>query len=163
MLEAQALSTFFADHAASLVLYASQWLDRAAAEDVVHDVFLRLLEQEREPENAKAWLYRAVRNAAVSNIRSRVRRSSHELSAAQRRPEWFTPRDDDAIDAAHAELVLRSLPHEQREVVMLRIWAQMSFKEIAALTDAPISTVFERYQAALAAVKQKLESRNVVR
>jgi RNA polymerase sigma-70 factor (ECF subfamily) len=163
MLEAQILSKLFAAHAAALALYASQWLDRAAAEDVVHDVFLRLMEQEREPENARAWLYRSVRNAAMTSIRSRSRRRSHESGAAIDRPEWFTPGDDDALDAAQAESILRQLPQDQREVVMLRIWGQMAFKEIAAITQSPISTIFERYQAALIVMKQKLESRHVPR
>src|SRR5262245_30785130 len=98
MLEPQILSKLFAAHAGALVLYASQWLDRAAAEDVVHDVFLRLMEQEFEPASAKGWLYRSVRNGAMSSIRSSVRRRSHESLAAADRCEWFTPRDDDAID-----------------------------------------------------------------
>ena len=163
MLAPQILSRLFAAHAGALVLYASQWLDRAAAEDVVHDVFLRLMDQDHEPANAKAWLFRSVRNAAISSIRASSRRRSHESVAASDRSDWFTPRDDDAIDAAHAEQVLRSLPTEQREVVTLRIWAQMSFKEISAVTGAPLSTVFERYQSALGAMKKKLESNHVAR
>ena len=135
MLGPENLSKLFAAHAAGLTLYASQWLDRAAAEDVVHDVFLHLMDQDRQPAIAKAWLYRSVRNAAVSAIRSQSRRRTYEKSAATTRPDWFVPGDDDAIDAAQAQQVLEALEKDQREIVTLRIWAQMSFKEIAAIAD----------------------------
>jgi RNA polymerase sigma-70 factor, ECF subfamily len=158
MLGPETLSRLFAAHAAGLTLYASQWLDRAAAEDVVHDVYLRLMEQDEEPANAKAWLYRSVRNAAISAIRSRSRRRAHESSAATHRSEWFVPGDDDAIDAAQAQHVLQSLETDHREIVALRIWAQMSFKEIAAVVDLPLSTVFDRYRTALDEIKRKLET-----
>ena len=158
MLGPEILSRLFAAHAAGLTLYASQWLDRAAAEDVVHDVFLRLMEQEREPTSAKGWLYRAVRNAAISAIRSPSRRRTHEASAASHQSEWFVTSDDDVIDAARAQEMLQSLETDQREVVTLRIWAQMSFKEIAAVVDLPLSTVFDRYRSALDEIKRKLES-----
>ena len=158
MLEAQKLSEWFAAYAPGLVLYARQWLSCAAAEDTVADVFLRLMEQTSEPQNVKAWLYRSVRNSATSAIRSMSRRRKHEELAAQARVALFEPDFAGEIDAASAELILRTLAREQREIVTLRIWAQMSFKEIAAVVDLSASTVFDHYRQALAQIKQKLES-----
>jgi RNA polymerase sigma-70 factor, ECF subfamily len=158
MLEARKLGEWFAAYAPGLVLYARQWLSCAAAEDAVADVFLRLMEQTSEPQNVKAWLYRAVRNSATSAIRSLSRRRRYEDLAAHARAAMFEPDFAGEIDAAAAESVLRTLPVQQREIVTLRIWAQMSFNQIAAVVELPASTVFDRYREALASIKQKLES-----
>src|SRR5712675_1916187 len=62
------LARSFDAHAATLILFARQWLERAAAEDVVQDVFVSLMAQHRlPPDNFKAWLFKAVRNAAISH------------------------------------------------------------------------------------------------
>ena len=68
------IGSWFQAHAGSLVLYAQQWLDRAAAEDVVQGAFVRLMAQGRLPDTVEAYLYRAVRNAAISRLRARKRR-----------------------------------------------------------------------------------------
>jgi DNA-directed RNA polymerase specialized sigma24 family protein len=92
-----------------MALYARQWLDRAAAEDVVQDVFLRRASDVPRVENVKAWLFRAVRNAAVSHRRSSIRRARREQALAGERGECFEAGPGDLIDAAAAERVLRSL------------------------------------------------------
>src|SRR5437868_2913819 len=103
LLEAQRLGLWFDAHAAGLVLYARHWLDRAAAEDVVQDVFLGLLGQAMEPRNEKAWLFTAVRNAAIAAQRSSQRRLRREQAAGAGWTEWFDPQADDLIEAATAQ------------------------------------------------------------
>src|SRR6266542_3126998 len=154
MLDPKQLSQWFSAHAAALVLYARHWLDSQAAEDVVHDVFLKLMDQNREPQDAKAWLYAAVRNASISAARSRWRRARHEFSAGENRPSWFVESSDDTIYANEVQTILRLLPGPLREIVTLRIWAQMSFKQIAEVTNTPLSTVFDQYRGALSKIRQ---------
>ena len=143
----------FEAHANAMVLYARQFLDAAAAEDVVQDVFLRLMGQRRPPANVKAWLYRSVRNAAINRMRSQRRRSRHEQRKASVRAGWFESRVDDLVDAKAAQEALATLPPEQREIVVLRIWAQLTLQDIAQTVHAPVSTVHSRYKAALTAVR----------
>jgi RNA polymerase sigma-70 factor (ECF subfamily) len=158
MIDLTQLSTLFDAHAAVLVLYARQFVaDRAAAEDVVQEVLVRLIGLSAPPHDPKAWLFRAVRNEAISQARSisRRRRREADVSSAQR--EWFEHRGDDLIDAGAAQRALESLPEAQREVVVLRIWGQLGFQQIADLLDLSVSSAFERYQTALAAMRRKLE------
>lgn len=152
------LGSWYAAYAPALVLYARQWAGPAAAEDVVHEAFVGLLSQRNEPAHPKAWLFRAVRNAAASHHRSSKRRGRREREAGGARPEWFCPRPEDLVDAAAAQNALAALPIEQREVVVMRIWGQMTLAEIADVTSSPLSSVYDRYKAALAAVRQKMES-----
>ena len=103
MIDPAQLATSFDAYAATLVLFAHEWLVRSAAEDVVQDVFVNLLLQRRAPDNLKAWLFIAVRNAAISHARSATRRGNREKRHAVHRPDWFEPRPEDLIDAATAQ------------------------------------------------------------
>jgi RNA polymerase sigma-70 factor (ECF subfamily) len=152
------LASGFDAHAATLVLFARQWLDRAAAEDIVQDVFVSLMGQRRPPDNLKAWLFKAVRNAAISHARSANRRVGRETRQVERRPDWFEARPEDLIDASTAQAALESLAAEQREVIVMRIWAQMTLAEIAEVTGEAISTLFSRYRAGLCEIKRIMES-----
>lgn len=157
-IEPTELSRWFDAFGPALVLYARQWLPAEVAEDVVQDVFVRLMAQRAAPANVKAWLFRSVRNAAISQIRSRHRSERHAQQASEARPRWFEGRPDDPIDAKTAQDALRSLPHEQREVIVLRIWCEMTLEEIAGIVEQPVSTLFSRYKAGLAAIRKRLEA-----
>lgn len=151
------LGEWFDAYGTALVLYARQWLETGQAEDVVQDTFIRLLAQSRRPDRPRAWLFRCVRNAAIAALRSRRRRESREAGGAAKRPAWFESRPGDLIDAATAQQALADLPPEQREPVVLRIWASMTLAEIAETLGEPVSTVFSRYKAGLATVRERME------
>jgi RNA polymerase sigma factor (sigma-70 family) len=159
MTDPRQASELFRLHAARLVLYARQWLDRGAAEDVVQDVFIRLMAERRWPDEPLAWMYRAVRNAAVSAVRSDVRRRQREQTSAAMRGAWFDAPPDGLIDAPVAEAAVKALPDELREVVVLRIWSQLGFQQIAELVGVPVSTVHDRYRRGLTDIRKSMESR----
>src|SRR5687767_11631276 len=141
------LGRWFDAHGARLVLYARQWLpDGAVAEDVVQDVFARLLAEAGGVREVRAWLYRSVRNGAISRVRSEQARVGREKSVARR--EWFQSRGDELIDARAAEEALQRLPLDLREVVVLRIWGQFTLAEVAETVGMPLSTCHERYKMA---------------
>lgn len=155
----------FDDCAAGLVLYARQWLDRPGAEDVVQEAFVRLFARGGpEPPDARAWLYVAVRNGAISAARGRQRRRNHEQRSASHAAPLLEARrggggagPDDRLDAASAEAALATLPERQREVVVLRIWSGLTLAEVARTVGTPLSTVHDQYRAALRALRNVLE------
>lgn len=152
------LGCWYAAYAPALVLYARQFAGQAAAEDAVQEAFVNLLAQGRRPDNVKAWLFKAVRNAALSDRRSSARRDRRERIVKQQQAEWFEPRPEDAVDAGAAQEALAALPRGLREVVVLRIWGQATFVEIAEVTGTPLSTVYDQYKSGLAGVKRTMES-----
>ena len=164
MIDPARLTAWFDAHAPGLVLYARQFLGRGepsfaaqSAEDVVQEVFLRLVTLPAEPANARAWLYLAVRNAAIAAARSGARRRRREQGAAEMsRGGWFHPAPEDLVDAAAAERALAALPAAQREVVVLRLWSGMTLAEIAGVTGSSVSGVFAEYRNALAAVRRTM-------
>ncbi len=150
------LGRLFDRHAATLELYARQICD--CAEDAVQEALIELAGQSRRPENATAWLFRVVRNKALSAARTAQRRRRHEAHAGRRRPAWFVRSPDDRLDGDAAAAALASLAVEQREVVVARIWGQLSFQEIGELIGASDSAAHRRYESALSALRQKLRT-----
>jgi len=150
--DAQFLSRLLDRHGPSLVLYARQWC--GSPEDVVQEAILRLMRQRPKPENEVAWLYRVVRNQAISAARAVGRRTRYEKAASSERKSWFVATEENAIDAAAAVEALKSLPIEQREAIVLRLWSGLSFEEIAELTGKSTSTAHRRYLAGLTALKK---------
>ncbi len=143
-------------HGAALVAYARGFVpDAAAAEDVVHQVFLRLLSAELTiPDVPVAYVYRAVRNAALN-----ARRSSLRLTELDPQSSVFRHRGGNQEAALALERALAELPEEQREVVVMRVWSGLTLDEIAAAVGAPLNTIASRYRYALEKLREKLRPR----
>jgi RNA polymerase sigma-70 factor (ECF subfamily) len=142
-------------HAAALVLYARQWC--ATPEDVVQEAFLKLVLQRKLPTHLVGWLYRVVRNGAISASRAARRRRFHETVAAARAPAWFAPSDTARLDAETATLSLQALPLEQREAIVAHLWGGLTFEEIGELSGSSSSTAHRCYLAGLSALRERLE------
>ena len=151
------IAQWFEAYARPLVLYARQWGDGSGAEDVVQDVFARLMRQSPGPDDVQTWLYRAVRNAAIDRLRSSTRRRDRERRVAAARQLWFESRPGDLIDADAVCERLQQLPVDAREVIVLRIWAGLTLTQVATVTGVSRTTAFRRYQDALEQIRQRLE------
>ena len=134
--DVERLTRMVTEGAAALVLYARQWLDGPGADDAVQEALIALLAQPEPPRNPTAWMYRAVRNAAIDAARATERRRRREQSVALSRREWFVPHPEALLDAQTAEQALQQLAPEHREVVVLRIWGDLAFAEIADVLAA---------------------------
>jgi RNA polymerase sigma-70 factor (ECF subfamily) len=157
MIDLDRVTKLVIERAPRLALYARQWLDAASADDVVQDALAALLIQRTMPDDTVAWMYRTVRNAAIDHARVSSRRRKREAAVAQARREWFEARPDNLIDAQTAEQVLKNLPGDAREVVVMRIWGELGFAQIAEILQISVSTVHTRYTAALAQMRNELE------
>ena len=165
----------------ALALYARTWTD--AADDCVQEALIELARQRPVPENPVAWLFRVVRNRAISRARSARRRERHELEAGELRQrereemeregalrlwpaessrsgESYSAKDSRPLYAADSEeltAALAMLDDELREVIVARTWGGLGFEEIAALVGCSTSTAHRRYVAGLAALRERLE------
>ena len=152
------MGSWFDAYAGRLVLYARQWLEAQWAEDVVQDVFIRLMAQSREPENPKSWLFAAVRNAAISAFRSESARRNRERKVAGESNEWFESHPADLLDATAAQTALTKLAAKEREVIVLRIWGELTLGEIGEIAGMPLSSVHDCYRGGIASLRAILES-----
>ncbi len=156
-IEPNRLAECFQTQSQALVLYARQWLDVESAEDVVQEVFLSLMRLHREPENLKAWLFRSARNAVISRWRKTLRHAEHHQRIAANHRAWFVESPSSPVDPQAVQAALEKLDHDQRELVVLRIWGQMTLGEISGIMGRPVSTLFDRYSSALTVLKRELE------
>jgi len=141
-------------HAAALELYAAQWCD--CPEDVLQEVLLELVRTRKSPENLLAWLFRAVRYRAINAGRSRRRREHHEAEAARSRSMVLVAPPDESLPPEDLAAAIASLPDSEREVVVARLWGELTFSEIGQVTGTSESTAYRRYQEALARLREKI-------
>jgi len=150
-------------HLDRLVFYAHTLLgDRAAAEDAVQSVFLRILDRGRLPDEATeaSYLFQAVRNAVSNELRSRhrARRAAESLF----KPGAKDPREEAELTefGRQIQAALEELPEEEREAVVLKTWGALSFPEAAAVTGVSDKTFEHRYYRGLESLKEKIGVRD---
>src|SRR4051794_36938670 len=144
-------------HAASLELFARQWCD--TPEDVVQDTFLKLSGLRELPESPSAWLFRVVRNGALDAGKAARRRKRHEVAATSEGKAWFEPETDGHPGAVDPELAadeLRSLPIEEREIIIAHLWGGLTFDQIAVVAGCSSSTAHRRYALGLSTLRERL-------
>jgi RNA polymerase sigma-70 factor, ECF subfamily len=135
---------WYDEHGPALLMFARTVAgEAAAAEDAVHQVFLRLLEgRVPKPDDPRPYLFRAVRNAVLD-----ARRHERGRSDAGYEP-WFEPAGPDE-DRERLEAALEELPADQREVVVMKTWGELTFEEIAGLLAISANTAASRWRYGL--------------
>jgi len=149
------IAALWQKHSPGLLLYARQ--KSSAAEDLVQTAFLSLARLAEPPRDPVTWLYRVVRNGAVSHWRQEQRRQRREQAVAEERGEWFQPTQQAALDQAELREALSRLESAEREVVVLHIWGGLTFVQLGEVLETSSSTAQRQYAAALARLKMILE------
>jgi RNA polymerase sigma-70 factor (ECF subfamily) len=145
----------FAELGPGLVLFARQFVRTSAdAEDIVQDAFVRFWRKQHSIEN-RALLYATVRSVALDLLRRDARRARREASASLEMEQTTGPQfnfDDGSQRALAAAIDL--LPAEQREVLVMKIWNELTFADIGTVLGISQNTAASRYRYALAALKK---------
>lgn len=140
--------------ASELVLYGrALGLSHAEAEDVLQETFVALTQRPQPPELPEHYCLRSFRNRALNYRRSVWRRLTRELESSR----WFerSPTETSAEGAAMRGLA--SLPQDQREVIVLKIWHKHTFDEIGDLLDISPNTAAGRYRYGLQKLRMFLK------
>jgi RNA polymerase sigma-70 factor, ECF subfamily len=150
--------TCFSQIAPGLLLFARQWTRSAAdAEDVVQEAFVRFWRKQHRLDN-RPLLYATVRSIALDFLRRDRRREQREAAFGEGeesvRPA-FQIEDESQRSLAAAVAIL---PNEQREVLVLKVWNDLTFAEIGSVLGISQNTAASRYRYALAALKKTLVS-----
>ena len=132
-----------------------------SAEDAIHDAFAKLLVSDRKipKSSAAAYVFSSVKNSAIDILRKR--------KLAQL-PEQATTIFDSGekspigkmLDWEHQsflETKLNQLKPEQMQIVVLKIFAQLTFEQIGQIVDLPVQTVASRYRRAIEKLRKECE------
>ena len=150
----QHLRQLYEEHGAALALYARQWC--VHPEDALQEALIDLAQHPTVPRDPVAWLFKTVRCKAINQSRSELRRSKYHQRAAEQREPWFVPDPNSNFDSSELESLLSKLPALDREIVVARIWGDMSFEQIAELVERSMSFVYRRYQFVLVVLEKKM-------
>jgi RNA polymerase sigma-70 factor (ECF subfamily) len=129
---------------------------RDAADDVLQETFVRLVRNRgklADVENLPAYVFAIARNEAMRHAGRRAREQQRLILLSS--SDLFADTDDVARrDTAQAVADgLQRLSAEQREVVELKIYGGLTFREIADVTSVPLQTAATRYRSALEHLK----------
>ena len=128
--------------------------DHDEAMDLCQDCFMKAYRELRtlkDRDRFSSWLYRIAHNACMSRLRKTYGKTWVELD-----PDTESVHVP-AENRLAVEKALKQLPEDQREVVILKVFQSLKFDEIAAIQDAPVSTVKSRLYMAFEKLRSILE------
>ncbi len=152
----------------------SKVFDRDITEDIFQDTFIkviRTLKRGKYNEEGKflPWVMRIAHNLVIDHFRKNNRMPKFDNSGDFNIFSVLQDEDlnaeklmvKDQIESDVRELI-KELPEDQKEVLVMRIYKDMSFKEIAERTDVSINTALGRMRYALINLRKVIDKHNIV-
>jgi RNA polymerase sigma-70 factor (ECF subfamily) len=152
----------------------SKVLDRAITEDIFQDTFIKVIKTlKRGAYNEEGkflpWVMRIAHNLIIDHFRRNKRMPKFQGSEDF---NIFSVLGDDKLDAERQlikdqiendlGLLIEELPDDQKEVLIMRMYRDMSFKEISENTGVSINTALGRMRYALINLRKIIEKNNIV-
>ncbi len=136
--------------------------DMDAAQDVVQESFIKAYEKLNSFEGRasfKSWLFQI----AVNTARNKIRENRHDMTDIENvHVAVDAIAESSLVHAAVTEMIQREinqLPFKQRTALVLRVYEDLSFKEIADIMECPYDTAKANYRHALLKLRQVFEQR----
>ena len=122
---------------------------RAVAEELVQEAFLRLHKVWDQVENPRGWLYRSLRNLALNHLRDRPRED--ELDTERASADQELPREELGRSEAvgTVRMLLAEMPEEDRTLIQLKYQEELKYQEISRRTGLSVGNVGFRLHHAL--------------
>ena len=171
-----AFDTLLRRHQSKLFSYILRIVkNRDIADDIFQETFVKIimtLKQGRYAESGKfgAWLTRIAHNLIIDHFRQEI--SENSISTDDEEVNLLNRRDlcDENIEdlmvndqiRTDVRRIIEALPEAQREVLMMRYYSDMSFKEIADATGVSINTALGRMRYAIMNMRRIAEENNIV-
>lgn len=162
-------------HKKKVYSYISLYIrDQALVEDIFQDTFLKVIQSVRAgkyQDNGKfvSWVMRIAHNLIIDHFRRL--KQMNTMSNDDYESDLFNSKklSEDNIEDIIVKVQIRKdvrklighLPDDQREVVILRHYAGLSFKEIAEITDVSINTALGRMRYALINMRKIMEEKKI--
>jgi RNA polymerase sigma factor (sigma-70 family) len=162
-------------HKNKVYAYISLYIrDQALAEDIFQDTFLKVIQSVKSgkySDNGKflSWVMRIAHNLIIDHFRRT--KQMNTISNDNYESDIFNSRQfaDENIEdimvkkQIHHDVrkMISHLPDDQREVVILRHYAGLSFKEIADITQVSINTALGRMRYALINLRKLMEEKKI--
>ncbi len=156
------LEQFYDRHGQALFAFVLNFTrDEADTCDIIQELFRRLASRPdllRDIREERPFLLRLAHNLAVDFIRRRAVRDRSAVALAIESVDVFAPADNPDEEAFRQQLsqALAELPPEQRAVVHLKLWEELTFEQIAETLDISPNTAASRYRYGLDKLRTRL-------
>lgn len=147
--------------------------DQYLAEDIFQDAFIKVINTLRsgkynEEGKFLPWVMRIAHNLVIDYFRKEKRKpviTSSDSVDVLNTLHFYDENVEDKMlkEQSHKELksLIRNLPEEQKEVLLMRHYADLSFKDIAFVTDVSINTALGRMRYALSNLRKMLNAKEI--
>ena len=138
--------------------------NREDAEEIFQKTWMKVIEKLKyynEKGKFSSWLFSIAHNCTIDMLRKTSRKRENlsvteidfKISASDKNPEEILVMDE---QKKRLKKVIEYLPEEQRETVMMRVYGDLSFKEIAKIQKVSLNTVLGRMHYAVKKIKKEL-------
>jgi len=152
-----ALERVFRDHSQQLFISALAVTGcPERAEDAVQEAFYRLFRMKQKPRHLKAYVFRTVRNAALNQRKEKSAEGMEDVEfifAAEEGPGDSAERNEFRQRAAQA---MKNLSDDERETVISRLYADLTFRQIGRVRDTSVNTVCSWYRRGMQKLRKEL-------
>ena len=156
------LERLYDEHAQALFAFLLNFTrDESDTRDLLQEIFIKLARQPdllRAAREERAFLIRLAHNAAIDLMRRRGARDKYHEQFQGEPASVFAPAvdpDDQMFRAALSD-AMGELPAEQRAVVHMKLWGEMTFEQIAETLDIPPNTAASRYRYGIDKLRERL-------
>lgn len=149
----------FVAHYGDLCNYASLFIPRHDAEDVVSDIFTGLIETKKTSEISRNYLYTSVKNRCMNRIRDARSDKAYQEYIAERLSEYFEVPDESILLDIKNQLcnAIKELPERYRQTFILSRFSGLTNKEIAEKLGLSVRTVESYMTSALKILRNVLK------
>ena len=148
-------SAWLGSNAEVFFLYARQQTrSESDAKDVLQESLTEAWGRASGDLPDKALVFATIRRRAIDLGGSIVRRSKRESCFADDRPDWFVPDFSAGDTTDRLATAIEDLPDKLREVLILKIWGELTFPAISELIHIPVATATSRYRYALERLRE---------
>ncbi len=130
-----------------LLFARSQARCEADAHDLLQEALVEVWRRGRGQPVDDALVYRTIRRRAIDLGRRNDRRERREMAAAP--VHWWKDAGEEHGLDAELENAVKALPADLRDVVMLKVWGELTFRQVADALSLPPGTVASRYRQAV--------------
>ena len=124
----------------------------------MQEAFCRLAQQSKTPERIAPWLFLVALNLVREESRRTKRRQQRESVVAK--AENHHSSASQSLEDAELRNAVDSLPEELREVVIARVWGELTLAEVSNITGHSIATTHRRYEQALNELRKSLAGKS---
>jgi RNA polymerase sigma-70 factor (ECF subfamily) len=162
MPRATEIERLYDGHAQSLFAFLLNFMrDEADTRDLLQEIFVKLVRESKllsGVRDERAFLIRLAHNAAIDLIRRRGTRERTKENFTAERISPFAPTNDpdEKLFREELSIALAELPEEQRAVVHLKLWENLTFEQIAATVEISPNTAASRYRYGLDKMRERL-------